>query len=135
MRFSRLLVAGLLAGSLFAAPVLAIKHTVGLGAGVVPDYEGSDDSKGVPMLMLKGNYDSGRSFTLMGPNLRVNVVPSKLYSFGPVLNYRMRRDGVSNDSVDAMQTVDAAFEAGISAASIWTTPARSGIPRGSLGRA
>jgi outer membrane scaffolding protein for murein synthesis (MipA/OmpV family) len=90
-----------------------MEHTVGLGVGAVPDYEGSDDSKGVPMLMLKGNYDSGRSFTLMGPNLRVNVVPSKLYSFGPVLNYRMRRDGVSNDSVDAMKTVDAAFEAGI----------------------
>ena len=52
-------------------PALAAKHTVGLGAGVAPDYEGSDDYQGIPMLMLTGKYDSGRSFALMGTNLRV----------------------------------------------------------------
>jgi len=113
MRVSRLLLAGVLACSLVAAPAWATEHTFGLGAGFAPDYEGSDDSRGIPMLMLKGSYDSGRSFTLMGPNLRVNVVPSKLYSFGPVLNYRLKRDDVSNNSVDAMRSVDAAFEAGV----------------------
>jgi outer membrane scaffolding protein for murein synthesis (MipA/OmpV family) len=113
MKMSRLFLAGLLAISLGAAPAWAMEHTFGLGAGFAPDYEGSEDSQGVPMLMLKGSYDSGRSFTLMGPNLRVNVVPSKLYSFGPVLNYRMERGDVDNNRVDAMKNIDSAFEAGI----------------------
>jgi outer membrane scaffolding protein for murein synthesis (MipA/OmpV family) len=65
------------------------------------------------MLTLKGNYDSGRSFSLVGTNLKVNLVPSKTYSLGPVLNYRMERDDVDNDRVDAMKDIDAAVEAGV----------------------
>jgi outer membrane protein len=84
-----------------------------VGAASVPDYEGSDDSRVVPMLMLKGRYDSGRSFSLLGTKLKVNLVPSTTYSFGPVLNYRMGRDEVDNDRVDAMKDIDPAFEAGI----------------------
>ena len=113
MKTSRLLCVALLAFSLFAAPAWAMEHTIGLGAGFAPDYEGSEDYQGVPMLLLKGSYDSGRSFNLTGTNLRVNVVPSKVYSFGPVLNYRMKRDDVDNSRVDAMKDVDAAFEAGV----------------------
>ena len=92
---------------------LAAQHTVGVGVGVAPDYEGSDDTQGVPMLMLSGRYDSGRSFALTGTNLKVNLLASERYSFGPALNYRMGRDDVDNDQVDAMKDVDASFEAGI----------------------
>ena len=113
MKIARLLMAGLLAGVLFTTSALATEHTIGLGAALVPDYEGSDDYRGVPMLMLKGNYPSGRSFSLMGPNLRVNLVPSREYSLGPLLNYRAERDNVASDRVDAMREVDAAFEGGV----------------------
>ena len=113
MKISRLFIGVLLACSLFAAPVWAMEHMVGLGAGFAPDYEGSDDYQGVPMLILKGSYDSGLSFNLTGTNLRVNLVPSKTYSFGPLLNYRLERDNVDNDKVDEMKSVDAAFEAGV----------------------
>ena len=99
--------------ALLAAPALATEHTVGLGFGSAPDYEGSEDYQSVPMVMLRGNYDSGRSFTLMGPNLRVNVVPSRSYKFGPVFNYRQGRDDVDNNRVDAMKDIDGAFEAGV----------------------
>jgi len=112
MKMPRSFFVVLLACSLLAAPALAMEHTVGLGVGVAPDYEGSDDSQAVPMLMLKGNYDSGRFFSLLGTNLKVNLVPSKMYSFGPVLNYRMQRHAVDNDQVDAMASIDAAIEAG-----------------------
>ena len=97
-------------------PVLAAKHTAGLGAGFAPDYEGSDEYQGVPMLMLKGNYDSGRSFALVGTNLKVNLLASKSFSLGPVLNYRMGRDDVDNNRVDNMKDIDDAVEAGIFAA-------------------
>ena len=95
-----------------AGPVLAAKHTVGVGAGFAPEYEGSDDYQGVPMLMLTGKYDSGRSFHLLGTNLRVNVLASNKFQFGPILNYRMGRDDVDNKVVDRMKDIDDAMEAG-----------------------
>ena len=95
-----------------AGPVLAAQHTVGVGAGFAPEYEGSDDYQGVPMLMLTGKYDSGRSFSLLGTNLRVNVLASNKFQFGPILNYRMGRDDVDNKVVDRMKDIDDAVEAG-----------------------
>jgi outer membrane protein len=112
MKLSRLLLTSLFLLPLLAAPAWATEHSIGLGAGFTPDYEGSDDYQGVPLLMLKGRYDSGRSFALTGTNLRVNIVPSHDYSFGPILNYRHGRDDVENDRVDAMEDIDAAFELG-----------------------
>ena len=98
----------LAAGSAWAASGM-----VGLGAGLAPDYEGSDDSKAVPMFMYSQNYDSGRYFKLMGTNLKVNLIADKSVSLGPVLNYRMERDDVDNNQVDKMDKVDGAFEAGV----------------------
>jgi outer membrane scaffolding protein for murein synthesis (MipA/OmpV family) len=85
---------------------------VGLGVGVAPDYEGSEDTESVPIWLLKGKYDSGRFFSLTGTNLKVNLVPRRDISFGPVFNYRPGRDDVDNQSVDAMQDIDDAFEVG-----------------------
>ena len=98
---------------LAASPVWALDGMVGLGVGMAPDYEGSEDSTGVPLFMFQHNYDSGRFFKLNGPNLKVNLLASKQYSLGPVLNYRFERDDVDNDRVDDMDKVDAAFEAGV----------------------
>ena len=55
------------------------------------------------MLMLRGHYDSGRYFALVGTNLKVNLLASKTYSLGPVFNYRVGRDDVYNDRVDDMR--------------------------------
>ncbi len=112
MKRSRLFVL-CLALFLAASPVWAARGIVGLGAGITPDYEGSDDSKAVPMFMFNQTYDSGRYFKLMGPNLKVNLLADKNYSLGPVLNYRMERDNVDNSQVDKMDKVDGALEAGI----------------------
>jgi outer membrane scaffolding protein for murein synthesis (MipA/OmpV family) len=94
-------------------PVLAAQHTVGFGAGFAPEYEGSDDYEGVPMLMLTGKYDSGRSFSLLGTNLRINVLANNKFQMGPILNYRMGRDDVDNKVVDRMEDIDDAMEAGV----------------------
>ena len=98
---------------LVASPVWALDGLVGLGAGVTPDYEGSDDTTGVPMFMFQHNYDSGRFVKLMGPNLKVNLLADKQFSLGPVLNYRSEPDDVDNNQVDRMDKIDAAFEAGV----------------------
>jgi outer membrane protein len=86
---------------------------VGLGAGVAPDYEGSDDTTGVPLFMFSYNYDSGRFVRLDGPKLKVNLLADRHYNLGPILNYRMKRDNVDNSQVDRMDQVDAALAAGL----------------------
>jgi outer membrane protein len=98
---------------LTAGPAWALDGLYGLGVGVAPDYEGSEDTQAVPMLMFNHNYDSGRFVKLLGPNLRVNLLASNTFSLGPVVNYRAKRNDVDNDQVDRMDEIDAAFEAGV----------------------
>jgi outer membrane protein len=98
---------------MLAGSAWATKSTVGLGAGIVPDYEGSDDTEAAPMFMFTHRYDSSGFVSLMRPNMKVNLLANKQYSLGPVLNVRQGRDDVDNNRVDAMKDVDSAFEAGI----------------------
>ena len=110
----KLILSGLiLSAFLLAGTASATKGTVGLGVGMVPDYEGSSDTQGIPMFMFNHKYDSGRFVNLMGFNLRVNLLADQDYSLGPVLNYRQGRDDVDNNRVDAMRDIDDATEAGV----------------------
>lgn len=105
------------------APGFTAQHSLGVGAGVTPDYEGSENLQMIPMLSLSGRYDSGRFFTLTGTKLKVNLLSKRRYSFGPALRYHMGRSGVDNSQVDAMKDIDGTIEAGIIAShniSSWT---------------
>ena len=113
MNIPRVLLFALVMLVLAVSPVMAGSYTVGLGAGMAPEYEGSDDYKALPMLMFNGKYDSGRSFSLLGTNLRVNLIASDMFQFGPLLKYRMGRDDVDNPYVDRMKDIDDATEAGV----------------------
>lgn len=113
MKSLRMLCVLLVVLCLTAATAWAGNYTVGLGAGMAPDYEGSDDYEGVPMLMFSGNYDSGRSFNLLGTNFRVNLLASDTFQLGPLLNYRSGRSDVDNKVVDRMKDIDDALEAGL----------------------
>jgi outer membrane scaffolding protein for murein synthesis (MipA/OmpV family) len=108
-----ILMALVLSVLLLTGTAWATKGIVGLGVGMAPDYEGSDDTTGIPMFMFNHNYDSGRFVRLMGPNMKVNLLTNKEFSLGPVLNYRMGRDDVDNKRVDAMKDLDDAVEAGV----------------------
>ncbi|MCK4507072.1 MAG: MipA/OmpV family protein [Desulfuromonadales bacterium] len=113
----KLILLGLILSTLFlTGSAWAVKGTVGLGVGMAPDYEGSDDATAVPMFMFNHRYDSGRFVNLMGPKLRVNLLANERFSIGPVLNYHMGRDDVDNSRVDDMDDLDDAIEAGIFAA-------------------
>jgi outer membrane scaffolding protein for murein synthesis (MipA/OmpV family) len=91
----------------------AAQHSLGFGVGVTPDYEGSEDNQTIPMLMLSGRYDSGRSFALTGPKLKVDLLPNRNYSLGPIVNYNMGRSDVDNSQVDALKDIDGTLEAGV----------------------
>ena len=111
MKLNRIVLFCLLTIATTTAPAIAGEYTAGLGLGVAPDYEGSDDTTTVPLLMFRGEYESGRSFELEGTQFKLNVLADKSYSFGPLLNYRSGRDDVDNNRVDKMKDIDDAFEA------------------------
>lgn len=86
---------------------------LGLGAAVAPDYEGSDDYKGVPLLFARVAWESGMFLHLeAGSGLRVNLVPSPNWRLGPVLKYIPARDDVQDNKVDDLKDVDAAVMLG-----------------------
>lgn len=86
--------------------------TVGVGAAVVPDYEGSDDYGIVPGLYLRAGRRGGRYLELQGLVLRANVLAEGPWELGPTLRWRMGRGDVASDRVDRMEDVDASLEAG-----------------------
>jgi outer membrane scaffolding protein for murein synthesis (MipA/OmpV family) len=138
MLYTRFFVAGaaLLALAMSAAPVMAYEEIsndlskgeaggfIGLGATYAPDYEGGDDYEAY--IAAFGNYRraSGRYISLGGTSgtekaarVRVNFIAkdqSSILEFGPLLQYRLKRDrdSVDNNKVQKMNEIDAAIEAG-----------------------
>jgi outer membrane protein len=87
---------------------------VGVGIGMAPDYEGSDDYLfgGLPVIHL--NYGQNRYVRLMGTSLEWNISNNHLFEFGPIGNYRFGRDdNVDDVQVSLMQEVDSTFEVGV----------------------
>lgn len=91
--------------------------TVGLGAGVVPTYEGSDHSRVVPVPAVRGSID-GFAFSTRGTKLLVDLVPNDPgptwdYQFGPVVSLNFNRNGnPKDDRVDALGRRKVALELG-----------------------
>lgn len=99
---------------LFCQPVSAedYQSAIGLGVGMVPDYEGSEDYEAVPLLFGKFTYGNGSYVMLRGNQIKWNLFDSQI-QFGPLLQYRGERDDVDNNQVDRMKDVDGAAEAGL----------------------
>jgi outer membrane protein len=90
-----------------------IAYSVGAGAGMAPDYEGSDDYEGVPLPYFSAQWKNGRYVKLDGAALKANLLANDTWSFGPLLQYRGKRDDdVDNNAVSRMREIDAAIEAG-----------------------
>ena len=90
--------------------------TVGIGAAVTPDYEGSDDYRIIPAAAIRGQV-SGISFTTRGTYLYVNVIPKsggKLdFDAGPIAGLRLNtRRHIKDDIVDLLPRRKRAFEVG-----------------------
>jgi outer membrane protein len=95
------------------AESIKIKESVvGLGLAFVPDYEGSEDYKAIPIINARFNLNNNMYIGFLGNAFRANLVPSQEWNAGPLLRYRPERSDVENDQVDSMEKVDAAIEAG-----------------------
>ncbi len=105
-------------GVVFELP--EIRNYVAVAAGVVPDYMGSDDYTigGAPAGLVK--FGSSERFArLIVTELSVNVLDSRSWRLGPVLNYRLARDDVDDSAVGRMRDIDGTVEAGVFGGWTW----------------
>lgn len=89
---------------------------VGLAVVSAPDYMGSDDNTGAAAPLFRYQFQgSNRYFTLLGMRARLNLVDSKTWRAGPILNRNPGRDSddIDDEVVKNMETIDAAVEAGV----------------------
>ena len=94
---------------------LATDYTVGLGAGVAPDYEGSDDYKLVPLWNLRASnlYHPDTYVQVLATKATSNLLPSENWRLGPMLQYIPERDDVEDNRVDDLSHVDASVMVGV----------------------
>ncbi|MGH6919359.1 MAG: MipA/OmpV family protein [Geminicoccaceae bacterium] len=97
------------------APGEGVRVTVGAGAGVAPDYEGSDYYEPVPLWNLSvGNLYHPKTYVqLFGPRLRSNLIPDDHWRLGVAGQFIRKRDNVHNDRVDDLESVDASLMLGL----------------------
>jgi MipA family protein len=89
-------------------PGEGMNFTLGAGAGVAPDYEGSDDYELVPLWNLRvANLYHPKTFVqVIGPRLRSNFLPDDHWRLGLAGQFIKKRDDVENDQVDQLGNVD-----------------------------
>ena len=115
MKMFKVVITGSIVGLMISSSVSAadLKTSLGLGVGMAPDYEGSEDYEAVPLPYARVSWDdSGKYVLLEGESLRANLL-SDNWQLGPMLQYRKGRDDVDNDKVDKMKDIDDAVEAGM----------------------
>jgi len=95
--------------------------TIGIGAGLVPSYSGSDDYVVFPLPLLVGRI-GGVGVSPNGPGFALNVMPQASrgpsakpsVSFGPAFRLRNDRDGnIQDDVVELAEELDTALEVGL----------------------
>lgn len=90
--------------------------TVGIGGGIHPDYEGSDDYRFIPVAAIRGKV-RGISFSTRGAYLFVDVIPrgsSKIeFDAGPIVGARInKRRHIEDHAVEELPKTKTAFEVG-----------------------
>jgi outer membrane scaffolding protein for murein synthesis (MipA/OmpV family) len=91
--------------SLWAAPASAVEWTVGAGVAAVPDYEGSDHYRGVPVPLVVANdlYHPETFIVWRGNQIFSNLLPNDHLRVGPYAEFIPVRDDVKNNKVDDMR--------------------------------
>lgn len=89
--------------------------TLGAGAGIAPDYEGSDDYEAVPFWNLRaGNlYHPETYIQVLGVRLLSNFLPNDHWRLGLAGQFIRERDHVEDNQVDELKSVDASIMLGL----------------------
>jgi MipA family protein len=83
---------------------------VAIGAGVAPDYDGSDELRPIPFLLGDIRY-RGLTLELRGLRGRVDLASDPRFSIGPVIGPRLDRKN-ADGPVGLLPEIDVAVEAG-----------------------
>ena len=96
-------------------PSQTTHYTVGVGVGVAPDYEGSDDYQAVPLWNLRVDnlYDPNTFVQVIGPRLRSNFLPDPHWRLGLDGQFIKERNDVHDNAVDDLKSVDPSVMLGI----------------------
>jgi outer membrane scaffolding protein for murein synthesis (MipA/OmpV family) len=99
-----------------AAPVFDWSLSIGIGGGLAPDYEGSDDYKAIPLPLFDLRYE-GLSLRTSRFGIEADIVPGEAFQAGPILRYNTGRDGdVKDEIVRLLPEIGGAAELGAFAA-------------------
>ena len=92
------------------APSSPPQNVIAIGAGIMPEHTGSDESVILPVAF--GQVQIGRAqIELGGLGLRANLSPDSRFSVGPVIGARLPRDD-ADGAVGRLPELDVAVEAG-----------------------
>ena len=111
-----LVTAGVLASTLlFANSAAAANWTIGVGAGIAPDYEGSEDYEPVPLWNLKASnlYHEDTYFQILGTKLNSNFLAHDNFRLGISGQYFFERDDVEDNAVDNLPNTDDGIMLGV----------------------
>jgi MipA family protein len=88
------------------------RFTLGLGAGIAPDYEGADNYRAVPIPLFRAGkgYRYGQLF---GTHITSNLLNSPNWRIGPSLNYNKGYSDASNNRVDKLHDRGSSIEVGV----------------------
>jgi len=103
---------GTTASAASGAPSDEWKFTLGLGAGIVPDYEGADNYRAVPIPLFRAGkgYQYGQLF---GLHVTSNLLSGPNWRIGPSLNHRKGYSDASNNRVDKLHNRGQSTEIGV----------------------
>jgi MipA family protein len=100
-----------------------VRNFVGGALGAAPDYVGSNDYTLGIAPAAKVYFDASERYVrLIATELSANLLDSKTWSFGPLLNYRFGRSDVGDEVVKRMDDLDGAVELGGVGGWTWVGP-------------
>lgn len=91
-----------------------IFYSVGSGAAHIPDYEGSNDYRILPMVNFSANWISGKYIRINGLNTEYNILKNRTWNFGPTLTTKISRtSSVNNSTIAQLPNINFAVGSGI----------------------
>lgn len=118
------LIHSILLGTLFLTPGIALAQDkpeeenaisgyVTIGIAALPDYEGADDHRILPLVDGKVFWDE-RYIAVEGPAIRANVLNSETFELGPIASFTFGRDNeIKDQAVARLGRIDDAYEVGL----------------------
>lgn len=88
-------------------PAKKVNYSVGLGFGVIPQYEGSSDYQVLPFPMFAANWTTGQYIRLTGLDIETNISKNRKWEYGLKMSLRPgRTEDIDDRQVSEMENID-----------------------------